>query len=798
MSDLQGVRATRYSLQTRIQSAVLALVLLMYLVALLVLGLPLRERAQQQLDAGATHELGTIMAAIQDHALQRDYPAIQQAIAARTAGSPLLSMRFTSPPVDFEARTPPSSSRYPAWFAALLDIRAPQAQSELVVGGTTYGTVAVALDAAPTIQGIWELTVRFTLLMICSLLASLLLLRALLHLSLRGLYSLRTAARAIESGDFGARASLAYGSPPEVRETKLAFNHMADHVDHLVAALESEHIELMAEKERLRVMIESIGDAVVVTDAAGLIEFINPRAEELTGFSAADARGRRLAEVLPLVNEQSGLPVANPLELALQRNAVVELDSQSVIRRQDGTTIAISDTAAPIRGSDGKVQGGVLVFQDESERRSLMQRLAWQAERDHLTGLLNRRTMENRLAAALHGVQNGTQRFIFCYIDLDRFKLVNDTCGHRAGDALLQRLTALMARRVEAENHFLARLGGDEFGLLFVDATLPQALEHIQGVRDEIDRFRFEWDDKMFRLGVSIGVTELSSSMTDVGEILAQADTACYHAKSLGGSMIQVYEKAHPALQKINDEMQWVGAITKAFEAHRFVLYRQQKVALSPDITTQHYEILLRLRAEDGTIISPGEFLPAAERYGLALSFDRWVVRNTFAYLDTHPQDDASYALNLSGRSLSDQATAEFILEEIDRYHIDPTRISFEVTETAAIDNLDACERLILTLKSRGIQFALDDFGKGQSSFGYLKRLPVAYLKIDGDFVRGMNHNRENLAIVKAMHTLGHELGKQTIAEQVETEAELADLKSMGVDFVQGYLLHRPAPLPVG
>ena len=798
MSDLQGVRATRYSLQTRIQSAVLALVLLMYLVALLVLGLPLRERAQQQLDAGATHELGTIMSAIQDLALQRDYPAIQQAIAARTAGSPLLSMRFTSPPVDFEARSPSSSSRYPAWFAALLDIRAPQAQSELVVGGTTYGTVAVALDAAPTIQGIWELTVRFTLLMICSLLASLLLLRALLHLSLRGLYSLRTAARAIESGDFGARASLAYGSPPEVRETKLAFNHMADHVDHLVAALESEHIELMAEKERLRVMIESIGDAVVVTDAAGLIEFINPRAEELTGFSVADAKGRRLAEVLPLVNEQSGLPVANPLELALQRNAVVELDSHSVIRRQDGTTIAISDTAAPIRGSDGSVQGGVLVFQDESERRSLMQRLAWQAERDHLTGLLNRRTMENRLAAALHGVQNGTQRFIFCYIDLDRFKLVNDTCGHRAGDALLQRLTALMARRVEAENHFLARLGGDEFGLLFVDATLPQALEHIQGVRDEIDRFRFEWDDKVFRLGVSIGVTELNGSMTDVGEILAQADTACYHAKSLGGSVIQVYEKAHPALQKINDEMQWVGAITKAFEAHRFMLYRQLKVALSPDTTTQHYEILLRLRAEDGAIITPGEFLPAAERYGLAPSFDRWVIRNTFAYLDTHPQDDASYALNLSGRSLSDQATAEFILEEIDRYHIDPTRISFEVTETAAIDNLDACERLILTLKSRGIQFALDDFGKGQSSFGYLKRLPVDYLKIDGDFVRGMNHDRENLAIVKAMHTLGHELGKQTIAEQVETEAELAGLKSMGVDFVQGYLLHRPAPLPVG
>ena len=797
MSDSPAVRTTRYSLQARIQGTVFALVLLMYLVALLVLGLPLRERAQQALDIGAARELSATMAAIQDYALLRDYPAIEEAIEARTAQSRLLSVRFTSRQVTFEAHTPPTSSGYPDWFAPLLGIHAPQAHSDLIVGGTSYGTVAVALDAEPTIQEMWALTVRFTVLAAGSLLGTLLLLRWLLRVSLRGLYSLRTAARAIETGNFGARASLAYGSPPEVRETKLAFNHMADHVSRLIAALEHEHAELMVEKERLRVMIESIGDAVMVTDAAGLIEFINPRAEELTGFSAADAKGRRLSEVLPLFNEQSGVPVTNPLELALQRNAVIELDSHTVIRRLDGTTIAISDTAAPIRASDGSVQGGVLVFQDESERRSLMQRLAWQAEHDHLTGLWNRRTMENKLSAALQSVQHEARRFIFCYIDLDRFKLVNDTCGHRAGDTLLQRLAAIMARRAEGENLYLARLGGDEFGLLFVDATLPEALDHIQGLRDEISRFRFEWDDKVFRLEVSFGVTELHSGMTDIGEILAQADTACYHAKSLGGSMIQVYEKTHPALQKINDEMQWVGEITKAFEAHRFVLYRQQKVSLSPDNTTQHYEILLRLRAEDGAIISPGEFLPAAERYGLAPSFDRWVIRNTFAYLDTHPQDEASYALNLSGRSLGDPATAEFILDEISQYHFDPARISFEVTETAAIDSLDACERLILTLQSRGIQFALDDFGKGQSSFGYLKRLPVAYIKIDGDFVRGMNHNRENLAIVKAMHTLGHELGKQIIAEQVETEAELTCLKNMGVDFVQGYLLHRPAPLPV-
>lgn len=368
----------------------------------------------------------------------------------------------------------------------------------------------------------------------------------------------------------------------------------------------------------------------------------------------------------------------------------------------------------------------MLIFQDESERRSLMQRLAWQAEHDHLTGLLNRRAMEDKLNEALACVRQESRHFIFCYIDLDRFKLVNDTCGHRAGDILLQNLTALMARPIEGHDHYLARLGGDEFGLLFVDASVREALEYIQGLRDEIGRFRFEWDDKVFRAGVSLGVTELHGGMTDIGEVLAQADTACYHAKSLGGNAIQVYEKTHPALRRINDEMQWIGTITKAFEAHRFVLYRQMKVALAAGTDVQHYEILLRLREEDGTVTSPAEFLPAAERYGLAPSFDRWVVRNLFAYLDTHPQDEASYAISLSGRSLSDPGTAEFILDEISQYTFDPSRISFEVTETAAIDSLDACEHLILALPSRGIQFALDDFGKRQSSFSYLKRLPVA------------------------------------------------------------------------
>ncbi len=796
MSKLQAMAGSRLSLYSRIMGAVFVLVMAMYLAALALLGQSLRERAQQHLDVAAVSELSAVMAAIHDLALLRDYPAIEQAIKGRSESLNILSVRYQGPRVKLEAQSLQEVAHYPAWFGALVAIREPLVQSELVVGGTSYGTVSVALDAVPTVQGLWALSMKFTLLVAGSLLGGMLLLRWVLRVNLRGLSELRHAAGAIASGDLGARASLVQGSPPEVLETTRAFNAMADHVGFLVAEIGREHADLLVEKERLKVTIESIGDAVVVTDAVGRIEFINPKAEELTGISNAEAQGKRIGKVMPLVNEDSGEPVISPLELALRKNAVVEMDSHTLVRRADGASFAISDTAAPIRSSDGKVQGGVLVFQDESERRSMMQRLAWQAERDHLTGLWNRRAMENRLGSALASLQGDARRFIFCYIDLDRFKVVNDTCGHRAGDVLLQDLTAIMARCTEQESLFLARLGGDEFGLLFEDASLQAALDLVQTLRDEIGRFRFAWDDKVFRLGASFGVTELSSAMTDIGEILAQADTACYHAKTLGGNVIQVYDKTHPAMQRINDEMQWVSTITKAFEAHRFVLYRQRKVALSAGAVKPQYEILLRMRGEDGAIITPGEFLPAAERYGLAPSFDRWVIRNFFAYLDIHPEDDACYAINLSGRSLSDPGTADFILDEISQYQIDPARISFEVTETAAIDSLDACKSLILALKSRGILFALDDFGKGQSSFGYLKRLPVAYLKIDGDFVRGVDQDRDQLAIVKAMHTLGHELGKQTIAEQVETEAELECLKAMGVDFVQGYLLHKPEALP--
>lgn len=798
MSNAKPTAIAGVSLAARIQSTVLVLTICTYIVGLVIIGLPMREMTTRNLVASAEQEFNALQTALHDPANERNYAAITQVLSDHIKQGKLQRVRFEQDAIELEKTAPVKTYQYPAWFADALVITPPELTSHIQENNRELGSLSLEMSAGAAIEKLWTLAWMFTSLCALGVALVSLMLHRMLKVNLSGLYDLQHAAQAFEQADFSIRLPLAENSPPEIQQTKRAFNHMAYKLNQLLSSLERKQNDLYNEKERLRVTIESIGDAVVVTDAQGNIEFINPRALELSGLALEDALGKQVSDAIPMVNEESGAAVTSPIEMALRRNTIIALDSHTAIARADGSRIAIRDTAAPIRSPSGQVQGGVLVFQDETERRKLVQRLAWQAERDHLTGLYNRREMEIRMAAALYAVKEQKRQFIFCYMDLDQFKLVNDTCGHRAGDALLQRLSAILMERVKSTHHHLARLGGDEFGILFSDISLPGAITVVQGIRDEVVRFRFQWEGHIFRLGLSFGVTQIQPSMHDIGQILSQADTACYHAKAQGGNAIQIFEHTHPALRKINDEMQWVMVITKAFEEQRFELYRQKLVSFNPAIFTQHYEVLLRMRSEDGEMVAPGEFLPAAERYGLAPSFDRWVIRNILAYLDTHPVDKACYAINLSGRSLSDPTFTEFVLETLDQHSIDPAQLCFEITETAAIDNLAECERLILSLKARGIYFALDDFGKGQSSFGYLQRLPVKYLKIDGEFVRDIDHKPENFAITKAIHTLAHELDKLTIAEQVETEAELACIKRLGVDFVQGYLLHDPEPIPMG
>ena len=414
------------------------------------------------------------------------------------------------------------------------------------------------------------------------------------------------------------------------------------------------------------------------------------------------------------------------------------------------------------------------------------------AYHDHLTGLVNRNEFDRRLNAALDSAKNDDATHALLYLDLDQFKVINDTCGHQAGDELLSQL-AMVLRKLVRGNDVLARLGGDEFGLLLGDCPLDQAKGIAEGLRAAVGNFRFVWRDKIFSVRVSIGMVLITKNSQNACEVLSAADMACYAAKDLGRDRVHVYTDDDADLQRRHTEMQWVSRIKDALDGEQFVLYQQKMCSLN-NVTghEQHSEFLVRMLGLDGSIILPGAFIPAAERYGLMMNLDRWVVKAVIDYLVQNEKNKGVYFINLSGASLSDDGIFSFIKQEISRSQISPELLCFEITETAAIANLSNAVEFINEIRNIGCQFALDDFGAGLSSFSYLKTIPVDYLKIDGAFVRDINNDPMNYAIVHAINEIGHVAGLQTVAEYVENEETLGLLKDIGVDLAQGYCIERP------
>ena len=414
------------------------------------------------------------------------------------------------------------------------------------------------------------------------------------------------------------------------------------------------------------------------------------------------------------------------------------------------------------------------------------------AYHDRLTGLVNRNEFDRCLNTALDSAKADDFTHALLYLDLDQFKVINDTCGHQAGDELLSQL-AMVLRKLVRGNDVLARLGGDEFGLLLGDCQLDQAKSIAEELRVAIGDFRFVWRDKIFSVQVSIGMVLITKDSHNACEVLSAADIACYAAKDLGRDRVHVYTDDDSDLQRRHTEMQWVSRIKDALESGRFVLYQQKMRSLNhSNGYRQHSEFLVRMLDLDGSIILPGAFIPAAERYGLMVSLDRWVVKAVIDHLSQSEKNNGVFFINLSGASLSDNGIFSFIKQEISRSQILPELLCFEITETAAISNLSNAVEFINEIRSLGCQFALDDFGAGLSSFSYLKTIPVDYLKIDGAFVRDIYQDRMNFAIVQAINEIGHVAGLQTVAEYVENEETLALLQDVGVDFAQGYCIERP------
>ena len=572
-----------------------------------------------------------------------------------------------------------------------------------------------------------------------------------------------------------------------------------------ITALKLAKEALYQEKERAQVTLGSIGDGVITTDMNGDIEYMNSVAEQASGWKLEDARGKPILKVLKIVDEKTLEIPPNPVELCLkQGNSTMLAGQLLLIHRHRNQRLSIEVNASPIRDSNADITGVVLVFHDVTELRGLARKMSYQATHDSLTGLINRREFENRIDQALDNARNSDVRHALCYIDLDNFKVVNDTSGHFAGDELLKQLTIKLRMELR-EADTLARLGGDEFGVLLEGCSVENAREPAENIRQIVEDFRFIWDDRAFRIGASIGLVPITGDSGTLTDVLSAADSACYVAKDQGRNRIHVYEPNDEALVERHGQMQWVQRIQDVLEQNRFRLFFQPiaKLNLPPgEKHTIHGEVLVRMLDDNNELVGPGSFIPSAERYCLMPAIDRWVVENTFRML-TLDKDQvtgkmSTCCINLSGQSLSDDRFMDFLVNQIRDSGVPTELLCFEITETAVIANLCQAAKMITVLRDMGCRFALDDFGVGLSSFSYLKNLAVDYLKLDGCFVKNMVHDPIDKAMVKAINQIGHTMNIKTIAEFVEDEATLRAVHEIGVDYAQGYALGKPAPIEVG
>lgn len=568
--------------------------------------------------------------------------------------------------------------------------------------------------------------------------------------------------------------------------------------------LEQRSVELFLDKQYLELTLKSIGDGVITTDRYGSITYMNPVAEDKTGWSIGDAFGQPISTVLRLQQQDSNDPVTSSVEQLLLADQHVPCTNRCRLISRDGIIHAIEECTAPLHDMHQRLQGTVLIFRDVSEARRHADEMTFRATHDPLTGLINRSEFDRRVDKAALGSREHGAHHALAYLDLDQFKIVNDTCGHTAGDELLRQISGVL-RVVLRANDTLARIGGDEFGVLLESCPPHIALQISENLRNIVSDFNFSWEDKIFPIGVSIGLVNFGGTGAlhrGAAELLRIADTACYAAKNLGRNRIHVVQDNDTMLHQRLDEIDWYSRLRNALSENRLKLYAQKIVALNTDERyTEHVELLLRLVSTDGKIVPPMAFIPTAERYGMMVEIDRWVIQTAFRYIESRQDAGRSmYAINLSGATLNHEGSLPFILQLLGNSAIHTASVCFEITETAAITNLLNARTFMVALRNKGCRFALDDFGSAMSSFSYLKHLPVDFLKIDGSFVRDIVTNDTDAAMVEAINRVGHIMGLKTIAEFVEQkddQAVLEKLRAIGVDFAQGYGVGHPEPIQI-
>lgn len=559
---------------------------------------------------------------------------------------------------------------------------------------------------------------------------------------------------------------------------------------------------LAREQERAATTLRSIADGVITTDTTGAVTFLNPVAEQLTGWKQKRGVGQFVGKVFHAIRESTREPATEPLRQCLQAGQVFQQTQPTLLLSRRGAQIPIQFTAAPIREAGGAISGVVIVFQDISTERELRGQLDWEATHDRVTGLLNRRRFESLLDDTIARRNGADTPHSLLYLDLDQFKLINDTVGHDAGDELLRRIAGLLRAKLP-ESATLARLGGDEFGIILENMRPEKAFETAEDLRLAIRGTPYTVGERSYGLGVSIGLVPLPPGRISSKELMSAADVAAYVAKESGRNRVHVYEPGDTALAKRRGEMHWASLITQALETGRLQLHFQKIIPIARAPNGElHGEFLLRHLGKDGEIGTAANLLAAAERFHLMPLVDRWVLRNTLALLKAYQDRQGQTAIvqcaiNISGATLADTEFLDYVRGELKRYAIPPAWLCIEITENAAIANFEEATHFMRELKRDGLRFALDDFGVGMSSFYALKKLPVDYLKIDGQFVRDLTRDAVDDAMVQAINHVGHVMGIRTVAEFVENEETMLRLRTIGVDYAQGYHIHVPEPFVV-
>ncbi|MEJ5187910.1 MAG: EAL domain-containing protein [Breznakiellaceae bacterium] len=553
------------------------------------------------------------------------------------------------------------------------------------------------------------------------------------------------------------------------------------------------------EQEQLfSAILHSVNDGIMAVDTSLNILFINPMAENMTGWSDEEIRGKNLVQTVTFLNAKTMLPL---FPEALPQEHQFYKFKDVILRNRYGHSYVVDGSITRIHYQGIDIQGYVVAFRDVTEIKRLSATVDYQASHDTLTGLSNRDEFSIHLKTILEDIQKNGGTHTLLQLDVDRFKIVNDTCGTMAGDELLRQIAELLESLTQ-RNDFVARLGGDEFGLILHDCKLEDAVQVAQRLQNAVQSKKFVWNKNIFPLSFSIGVVPLTAEDNNIQNVLAAADDACYIAKEEGGGRIRVFQRNEDRYIIRRGQMEWVSKINEALEQNRFRLWYQPiEPMYSSASHVAKLEILIRMEDQDGKIISPGAFIPAAERYGLISLIDRWVIKQVMeSWLilknKNHELIKRIFSINISGPSLLDESFIDYILSTCTTYSVDPRYFCLEITETAAIQNLSYASRFIENLKKHGFSFSLDDFGSGFSSFNYLKNLPVDYLKIDGSIVQNIDESLVNFTMVESINSMGHVMGLKTIAEFVRSPAIIERLRRIGVDYAQGYALAEPRPLP--